>query len=669
MASGTTPEGVCMRNTFIVAALAAAHCLPAFSQNDDAIVVTATRFADAKRDLAVGVSVITADDIRASANASLPEILAQYGLLHIRDNAGSPNQQLDLRGFGITGDQNTLVLVDGVRISDNEQTSVLLSAIPLESIERIEILRGSGAVLYGGGASGGTVNIITRQMRDGQTRAHALGRLGGYGTQAFSGSYARQGETFGASIAFSDEDTKGYRRNNRFQQTNLAGALEARLPGARAYLRFALDDQRLGLPGQLSEAQIASDPRQASTPTAVTERNGGRITLGGSWVAGRHEFSADLGYRSKRVSSNFPDFFGGFYTDTKADVWSFAPRAKFAFDAFGRGHDVVVGFDVERWDYATSSAGSPATIAAPFSRRLGGQNNDAIFGQANLWLGGATRLVLGSRLQRSRDRLAEEVFPLDDRRQSHTLDAHELGLRHRFGGGWSGYAKAGKSFRFANFDDNACFFPPCATTLLSPQTSHSAELGLEFERSGMRLRASLHEMRLNNEIYFSPLAGANINLSPTARRGFELETGWRPAQSLDLRAGLTLMQARFRSGVYGGVDVTGKDVPLVPDMLATAGASWDFAAGSRLNASLRYVGRQRYDNDQANTFGRQQPGYALVDLKLEQGFRRLSLALEVRNLFDKQYYSYGILNFAGTGFSAYPAPGRAGYLSVAYRLD
>ncbi len=658
-----------MRFALSVAVLAV-FSMPVHAQQDDSVVVTATRFADAKRNLAVGVSVISADDIRASASTSLPEILAQHGLLHIRDNAGSPNQQLDLRGFGITGDQNTLVLVDGVRISDNEQASYLLSGIPLESIERIEILRGSGAVLYGGGASGGTVNIISRRLREGETRAHALGRVGGYGTQEFSGSYSRQGQNFGASIGFSDEDTKGYRRNNRFQQTNVAGSLEARMPGARAYLRFALDDQRLGLPGQLSEAQIAADPRRASTPTAVTERNGGKVTLGGNWIAGRHEFSADLGYRSKHVSSDFPDFFGGFYTDTKANVWTFTPRAKFGFDAFGRGHDVVVGLDMDRWDYKAASSSSPATIlGAPFSRRAGEQSNNAVYGQANLWLSGTTRLVLGSRLQRNKERLTEEVFPLDDRRRSRTLDAHEIGLRHRIGGDWSGYAKVEKSFRFANFDDNSCFFPPCATNLLLPQTSHNAELGVAFERSGTRMRASVYEMRLNNEIYFSPLAGANINLSPTARHGFELETGWRPSASLDLRAGLALMRARFRSGVYGGVDVTGKDVPLVPDMLLTAGASWNFAANTRLNANLRYVGKQRYDNDQANAFTRRQPDYTLLDLKLEHRFDRLSLAFEVRNVFDKQYYSYGITNFAGTSFSAYPAPGRAGYLSLAYRLD
>src|SRR5919201_4980514 len=142
----------------------------------DVVVITATRFADSRRDLPVGVTVITADDIRKSASSNLGDILAQYGLLQIRDLAGTQNPQLDLRGFGVTGDQNTLVLLDGLRLNEADLESAQLSAIPLESIERIEIVRGSGAVLYGAGATGGTINIITRRGPLGDTRAHALGR-------------------------------------------------------------------------------------------------------------------------------------------------------------------------------------------------------------------------------------------------------------------------------------------------------------------------------------------------------------------------------------------------------------------------------------------------------------------------------------------------------------
>jgi iron complex outermembrane receptor protein len=283
-------------------------------------------------------------------------------------------------------------------------------------------------------------------------------------------------------------------------------------------------------------------------------------------------------------------------------------------------------------------------------------------------MGPATRIVAGARAQRNRDRLAEQVFPTDDRSARRTLEAYELAARHGVGGGWWGYARAGRSYRLANFDDNACFFPPCARRLLEPQIADSGELGVEYERAGLRARAALYAMRLREEIYFSPLVFANINLSPTERRGLELEATWRASPGFELNAALALLDARFRSGSYGGVDVSGKDVPLVPKAIATAAASWQFAARSRVNASLRWVGRQRYDNDQANTFSRLQPGYALAGLKLEHRIGRTELALEASNLLDRKYYSYGVWNF-GNSFSAFPAPGRALYGTLAWRLD
>jgi len=185
----------------LITGFLAGLCIGLCHAQDDTIVITATRFPDSKRDLPVGVTVITADDIRKSASSNLGDILAQFGLLQIRDLAGTQNPQLDLRGFGITGDQNTLVLLDGLRITESDFESAQLSAIPLDSIERIEIVRGGGAVLYGAGATGGTINIITRRARPGEVRALALARAGGYGTDEVRGSYGRQGDVFGGGVS------------------------------------------------------------------------------------------------------------------------------------------------------------------------------------------------------------------------------------------------------------------------------------------------------------------------------------------------------------------------------------------------------------------------------------------------------------------------------------
>jgi iron complex outermembrane receptor protein len=231
--------------------------------------------------------------------------------------------------------------------------------------------------------------------------------------------------------------------------------------------------------------------------------------------------------------------------------------------------------------------------------------------------------------------------------------------------------KYGSSFRLANFDENACFVLPCTTRLLDPQTARTAEVGLEYQSGAWRGRVAAYQTKLQNEIYFSPLVFSNINLAPTQRRGLEMEAIWRAAQTLELRASLALMEATFRSGTYGGTDVSGKTVPLVPEQIAGLGASWSFTEKSRLNVNARYVGKQRYDNDQANTFSREMPAYGLLDAKIEHRIDRVTVALEGRNLLDRRYYSYGIWDgvSATSSFSAYPQPGRALFASVAYRLD
>jgi iron complex outermembrane receptor protein len=118
----------------------------------DVIVVTATRFESAKDEKPIATQIIQGDEIREASATSLSEVLNKLGGVHTRINlSGGPDAPLDLRGFGMTGDQNTLVLLNGQRISENEGVSARISTIPLNSIDRIEILRGAGAVLYGGG--------------------------------------------------------------------------------------------------------------------------------------------------------------------------------------------------------------------------------------------------------------------------------------------------------------------------------------------------------------------------------------------------------------------------------------------------------------------------------------------------------------------------------------
>src|SRR4030043_2436458 len=128
------------------------------------VVVTATRDAQEIRKVPANVTVITREEIeRSNAKATVDLLRYEVGLV-VRDFTGNgKTATVDIRGLGETGPLNTLVLVDGRRVNEIDLSGVDWTQIPLDQIDRIEIIRGPGSVLYGDNAVGGVINIITKK--------------------------------------------------------------------------------------------------------------------------------------------------------------------------------------------------------------------------------------------------------------------------------------------------------------------------------------------------------------------------------------------------------------------------------------------------------------------------------------------------------------------------
>ena len=656
---------------------------------EDAVVVTATRFPEKKLEHPIGVTLITREQIANSTATNLPDLLSRYAGINTRNNSGSPDLAIDMRGFGVTGDQNTLVLLDGQRLNDNELTTVRWSAIPLEAIERVEIQRGGGAVLYGSGATGGTINIITRSPIAGSKSADVAASYGTYNTNALRAGFNLAGTNTGFALAVSQNNSDNYRVNNRLEQGNVLGDL--RWTGGRAglVLKFGLDNQSLRLPGVRTNVQLETDPRGSATPTNYSSRDGRNAALSGRYAFDAFEFAADLSYRDTKRNAFFDNFAGPCcqpsFLDTRSKIWTFTPRVKVPFKVLGRENTLIAGMDVDYWDYLSVRSTDIAALATPVSNIAATQRDRALYAQNHTALTDATKLTLGMRSQHVEiginDR-ANPVLPIASGAQSRNPRSWEAALKHNLSPAAAIYGKIGTSFRVATLDENfsdvlVCpFFDPvafvCRSTIamLEPQTSRDKELGFEYRQADWRLRASWYRMDLRNEIYFSALTFTNLNLSPTRREGRELEGSWKLNSRFDLFGSYTRTSAVFREGVYGGVDVTGKTIPLVPRNMAKLALTWLPLEKTRVSASLSYVGRQFYDNDQANTFaGGQMPSYMTADMKLSQAIGPWNFALAANNLNNKKYYTYAISSVAvgSTNFNAYPMAGRAFLATAEYR--
>ena len=147
-------------------ALSVCFTAPAYAQTSHAhrSLVTGARFASDPSLSPIGATVITADEIRRAGVTDVNQAIRKIGGVYGRQSLdGSPDFSLDLRGFGSNSSQNMVVVLDGVRMSENELSGPMLSTIPIDTVERIEIMRGGASVLYGEGATGGVIQIVTKR--------------------------------------------------------------------------------------------------------------------------------------------------------------------------------------------------------------------------------------------------------------------------------------------------------------------------------------------------------------------------------------------------------------------------------------------------------------------------------------------------------------------------
>ena len=621
------------------------------------VVVTATRFEEKSSDQPVNVQVISAAQIRESGARTLPELLAQEVGIYTRNASGNPNRQIDMRGFGISGDQNTLILLDGQRISENEQASANLTGIPLSSIERIEVVRGSGgAVLYGAGATGGTINIVTRGPRTQERTAYAKGAAGNYGSTAFGLGASLAGERVGLAVDVDQFDSDGYRDNNEVTQKN--ASVDAQYFGDRGpvAIKVSHSEQELRFPGARTEAQLSTDRRGTSTPNNYGSLDSDNVMLSTTQTYEFGQLGIDIGHRERHNIAGF----GTDSIDTRGRVTSVSPMIKLPFQVFGRSNALVLGVDWENWDYDSTAvfSGFPSTTVSI-------QENKSVYFKDTLELADSTILSVGGREQRSETSSEDVVGFTPEQNQTKTLHAYDVALRQTVGEKWGIYARAGRSFRLPNVDDNRF-----RTTLLEPQTSNDQEIGADFGTSRASMRVAIYKMRLNNEILFLPANvfppfGSNENLPPTERKGFELDLNLAVSESIRFHANYTMAVAKFREGSFGGLDVSGKNVPLVPQHRANATLTWNPGQAS-LSGRVSYVGEQYFDNDQSNTFGRNIPDYTVTDLIAGYDIGNWRVGATIYNLFNEKYFSYGIVG--GASFSAYPEAERSFLISAEYHF-
>ncbi|MEZ5468886.1 MAG: TonB-dependent receptor [Lysobacterales bacterium] len=564
------------------AAIAAAMPL-ATPETLDAVTVTASRRPRPVAETLADVSVIERAEIEDSQTPDLLDLLRlQPGVDLSRTGGSGQASSLFLRG---TNSNQVLFLVDGVRVASSNTGATAWEHLPLDQIERIEIVRGPRASYYGSDAIGGVISITTRELRG----ASALLRLGSNGREAGAVGYGFAGERSSLSVQVGAEHYDGFSATlpGNFSYDPDDDGYRHRNLGLRA--RHQLGSQQLSFSGLATRQDVEfdqglTDVRQHATALTLegplAQDWNHRLTLGGA-----------------RDDLTTPVFFSRFITRRENLDWVHDLELNPA-------QHLVFGLSAQRErGNSIDSFSGDATYSASL-------HHQAVFLG---WQG--------------------HHGPLE----------HELALRYdehdTFGGkataqaalGWRldpgrVYLSWGQGFRAPNL--NELYSPGfgglfAGNPELDPERSNSLELGFDTEIGTARFGANLYRTRIRDLVAFQGNDSFQaVNVARAAIDGIELTLD-RDLDALQLGANATWQDARDAD--------TGLDLLRRPNLKLGVSGSYRFQAGVVLSSDLNYVSERR-------DFSGDLHPYTLAGVRAEWSFAdSWNLGARLSNAFDRDY--------------------------------
>ena len=577
-------------------------------------VVTANRIEQPLSDLVADMSIVDRETIEAAGAAGVADVLSKLpGVQMVRNGGLGSNSSVYLRG---ADNRFTAVYIDGVRVDSQSTGGASWQDIPLEAIDRIEVLRGPAAAVYGSDAIGGVVQIFTKKG-EGKAKPYVGLGWGSRGTVkaqvGVSGGQSGWDYNLGVSHASSNgfnsktsadanPDADGY-RNNTFNgrvgyQINVNQRVEA--TALTSYMNAGYD-------AAVSKTSPMADDRSIYKMSAV----------GLNWLAKWSDvYSTRLQYTQSR------DFYrtkpSVYETDTRLHSYLFQNEwrlgAQTVTAALERREDKLVnnGLDI--------------------GSRNRSQNALALGYGLNL---GKHTLQLNTRHDR------------DSEFGGHTTGSAAYG--YEFIPNWRATASAGTAFRAPTLYQR---FSQYGDASLQPEKGRNVELGLKWGKGSDSFSATVYRNNLSNLINYVGKTGACLgNTGPY---------GGCYANVANARyEGITLAGST-RLGVFnlqGSVDFqnprdTDKDLQLARRSKRYLNLSADtMVAGWKLGAEMQAASKRFDDAANKNVLG----GYTLWNLTAHKQLTpQWSLVARLNNLADKRY------ELART----YATEGRSGYIGV-----
>ena len=546
------------------------------------------------------ITIISKEDLKLYQNKSLPKIIESYSGISTRSTAAGYDgvyTTLDMRGFGEVAKSNTLILINGRRLNDIDM-STINSHIPTDSIERIEIIRGgSAATLYGSGAVGGAINIVTNNEDINNSLKTSIGS---YGNKSGDLSlFTKINDHSSVSFFGSQTSNSNYRDAADFDESNILLNMRNEFDNVAVSIDVMSMENEKDLPGgrikggevynyhicnRYEDSKTArnlggssvQNGNSCNTERRVDYANTEMDTINASVsipVNDLNKIFINAGYRDKKDKSFFganantastPDN-NDRYTVTTIDGNNFNSRYETKQINETHSNILSIGYDFAHSFYDSTKhrkedeAMGQQIFADLKVRSLYFQNTTYI-NESDL------SISLGYRDEKSMFGARDDIdktapgfadveyfgvfYPVTYDMTTHndttSNQAFNVGFEKKLNRELSLYAGYAESFRIPNIDERVASSSPKTTFNLKSQESEGYDIGLRYFRNDLNVDASYYVIDTTNEIQLRN--NINANIDPIERKGLDIDFGYSFDQSNKLRGSFSYTIAEFTAG-------------------------------------------------------------------------------------------------------------------------
>ena len=620
------------------------------------IVVTATKTPARIMEAPASVKIITRKDIESSAARTIANVLRNISGVQVYDTYGTGMwTPVGLRGFEPWGSTYVQVMINGVPINDAESGTVHWNIVPLEDVERIEIVKGPMSALYGPNAMGGVINIITKKGKIKPERRVNFSH-GSNGAKRYTVGIGGQNGRFNYRLSFNRRDGSGWRHHSEYEANDFGIRLGMEF-SEQSDLSFDLYyyDAWWEDPSGLTREQYHKDPKKCLHPWDEDDLNVLHASL---------TYKRDINDRNRITARLF-----GFYKDLDCIMTFYGyPTAYFTlihslgseiqhdfrYSLFSRKGYLTSGFFFRRDDvdykealvfngkpvWKTEDSDTDRTSIAFYV-----QNEFKITEHLNLYLG-----IRYDWIEHDYD------DHMNDSSSTDSVDAisPKFGVSYQFAKSSSIYLNISRAFKPPTLSQ-LYTYGAWANPDLDPEIATNYEVGLRSEIGKLSFEISAYWMDVDDEIICSYKKYENAG--ETRHRGVETDLEFRLSKKISFFFSFTYQHVRFEKyktfDIFLGKPVSyeGNRVPHVPRWIISGGIKTHLPLGLKVT----FTGNWRDDEyaDPANKL--RIPDRLLCDLRLDYEKKWGSFYLLINNLFDKDYIEerwpgWGIAPGAGTRY-------------------